>query len=213
MTTAPPITVVPPFVLPDREGSPYNTARLRGRRYALLLFLAPDDPDATAYLASFAARREELAWLHTAVIVVLSAASSGTALPALPFPVLRDGGAVRARVLPAITPDVQALIITDLSGQVTTWRTARRIAGLPDAESALVWAWEVARPQGSCGGVTWSATAYPTSPPASPAPVGRFTVGARSHRRYRRRENIVSNKKRGGDAGGTPPPRQRGTGQ
>ena len=70
-TTAPSITVVPPFVLLDRGGKPFNTAKLRGRRYAILLFLAPDDADAAAYLHSFAARREELAWLHTEVIVVM----------------------------------------------------------------------------------------------------------------------------------------------
>ncbi|MHB8647785.1 MAG: peroxiredoxin family protein [Thermomicrobiales bacterium] len=185
-STEPPIAVVPPFVLPDREGKPFNTARWRGRRYGLLLFLAPDDPDATAYLQSFAARREELAWLHTAVIVVVPTTTNAGTLPALPFPILRDGGAVRARVLPAVAPDVMALIVTDLSGQVTAWRTARRVASLPDVEMALGWAWEVAQPKGSCGGVTWSATAQPASPVSPPAPVGRFTVGVRPHHGYRR---------------------------
>ena len=184
-TTDPPITVVPPFVLPNRDGKPYNTARLRGRRYALLLFLAPDDPDAPAYLHSFAARQDELAWLHTEVVVIVPADAAMETLPALPFPVLRDGGAVRARVLPAVAPGVMALLVTDLSGQVTTWRTARCVASLPDVEAALGWAWEVAQPTGSCGGVTWSATAQLDPPP--PTPVGRFTIGAPAHHGYRRR--------------------------
>ncbi len=187
MTTDPPITVVPPFVLPDREGKPYNTARLRGRRYGLLLFLAPDDPDAPAYLQSFTARQAELAWLHTEVVVIVPADAAMERLPALPFPVVRDSGVVRDRVLPAVAPGVMALLVTDLSGQVTTWRTARRVASLPDVEAALGWAWDVAQPKGSCGGVTWSATAQPDPLPPSPAPVGRFTIGARAHHGYRRR--------------------------
>jgi len=186
-TTDPPITVVPPFVLPNRDGKPYNTARLRGRRYGLLLFLAPDDPDAPAYLQSFAARQDELAWLHTEVVVIVPADAAMETLPALPFPVLRDGGAVRARVLPAVAPGVIALLVTDLSGQVTTWRTARCVASLPNVEAALGWAWEVAQPTGSCGGVTWSAVAHPDPLPPPPTPVGRFTIGAPAHHGYRRR--------------------------
>ncbi len=181
----PPIGVVPPFVLPGRNGKPYNTARLRGRRYGILLFLAPDDSDADAYLRSFAARREELAWLHMQVVVIIPAATDADALPALPFPVLRDDGAVRARVLPGVASGTMALLVTDLSGQVTEWRTAWRVASLPDVEVALVWAWEVARPKGSCGGVTWSVTAEPAMPPP-PAPIGRFIVGQHPHRGYRR---------------------------
>lgn len=185
-TTAPPITIVPPFVLPDRSGKPFNTAKLRGRRYAILLFLSPDDADAAAYLQSFAARREELAWLHTEVIVVAPLGAAADALPTLPFPILRDDGPVRARVLPEIAPDVMALLVTDLSGEVTAWRTARRVASLPDCEAALVWAWEVARPKGSCGGVTWTPTANPAPPPPPPAPIGRFTVGAHRRSGYHR---------------------------
>ena len=185
-TTDPPIAIVPPFVLPDRSGKPYNTARLRGRRYGLLLFLAPEDPDAIAYLESFAARRAEWAWLHTDVVVIVPTTATTEALPALPFPILRDDGAVRAHVLPAVAPEAMALIVTNLSGQVTRWQTARRVASLPDVETALGWAWEVAQPKGSCGGVTWNATAQPEPPPPPPAPIGRFTIGARPHHGYRR---------------------------
>ncbi len=175
-TTAPPIATLPPFVLPDIHGKAFNSAHLRGRRHAIVLFLTPDDADAAAYLQSFAARRDELAWLHTDVIVVIPA-NTAAALPALPFPVLRDTGQVRARILPEVAPDVQALLMADQYGQIQTWRTARRVHSLPDIEDALAWAWEVARPKGSCGGVTWAATAEPQPPPAPPAPVGHFTVG------------------------------------
>ena len=185
-TTNPPIPVVPPFVLPDRAGKPYNTARWRGRRYGILLFLAPEDADAPAYLQSFAARQAEFAWLHTEVVVVLPATETSEMLPALPFPILLDDGPVRARVLPGVASAVMALIVTDLSGQVTMWRTARQIASLPDVETALEWAWDVARPRGSCGGVTWSPTAEPALPLPMSAPVGRFTIGAPPHRGYRR---------------------------
>jgi len=187
MTTDPPITVVPPFVLPNRDGKPYNSARLRGRRYGLLLFIMPDDPNAPAYLQSFAARQAELAWLHTEVVVIVPADGAMETLPALPFPVVRDSGAVRDRVLPAVAPGVMALLVTDLSGQVTAWQTARRVASLPAVEAALEWAWDVARPKGSCSGVTWSAVAYPDPPPPPSAPIGRFTVGAPAHHGYRRR--------------------------
>jgi hypothetical protein len=185
-TTAPPITVVPPFVLPDRGGKPFNTAKLRGRRYAILLFLAPDDADTAVYLQSFAARREELAWLHTEVIAVVPEGAAVETLPPFPFPVLRDNGQVRARILPDVAPGVMALLVTDLSGEVTAWRTARRVASLPDIEAALAWAWEVARPRGSCGGVTWTPTANPAPPPPPPAPVGRFTVGTHPRNGYHR---------------------------
>jgi hypothetical protein len=184
--TDPPIPVVPPFVLPDRAGKPYNTARWRGRRYGILLFLAPEDPDAAVYLQSFAARQAEFAWLHTEVVAVVPMIAATEALPPLPLPVLRDGGQVRARVLPGIAPAVMALLVTDLSGQITMWRTARQVASLPDVEAALAWAWEVARPKGSCGGVTWNPTAEPAPPLPAPAPVGRFTIGAPPHRGYRR---------------------------
>src|SRR6266852_1802935 len=160
-TTAPPIPVVPPFVLPDRDGKPFNTTRLRGRRYRILLFLSTDDADAPAYLQSFAARQDEFAWLHTTVIAIVPEGAAMERLPALPFPVLRDDGHVRARVLPDVAPDVMALLVTDLYGEVATWRTARRVASLPDIETALEWAWDVARPKGSCGGVTWTPTANP----------------------------------------------------
>lgn len=186
-TTNPPIAVLPPFVLPDREGRPFNTARLRGRRNALLLFLAADDPDAPAYLRSFAARREEFAWLHTTVIAVVAEGAAMAALPAVPFPILRDDGRVRAHLLPGIAPDVLALLVADTAGVVSMWRTARRVGSLPDVEAALAWAWEVARPKGSCGGVTWTPTAQPTPPEPPPTPVGRFTVGAPRRTGYRRR--------------------------
>lgn len=184
-TTAPPITVVPPFVLPDREGKPFNTARLRGRRHRILLFLSPEDRDAPAYLQSLAARQDELNWLHTTVIVIVSEGAATEHLPALPFPVLRDDGRVRARVLPDLAPDVTALLVTDLYGEVATWHTARRVASLPDSDTALEWAWDVARPKGSCGGVAWTPTANPPPPPP-PALAGRFTVGTHRRSGYRR---------------------------
>jgi len=184
--TDPPITVVPPFVLPDRSGKSFNTARLRGRRYAIMLFLSPDDADAAAYLQSFAARREEFAWLHTEVIVIVPGNATVERLPALPFPILRDDGQVRARILPGIAPEVMALLVTDLSGEVTTWRTARRIVSLPDSDAALAAAWDVARPKGSCGGVTWTPTANPAPPPVPPAPISRFTVGTHRRNGYHR---------------------------
>lgn len=185
-TTAPPIPVVPPFVLPDRSGKPFNTARLRGRHHGILLFLAPDDADTATYLQSLTARREEFAWLHAEVIVVMPDSATIDTLPAFPLPILRDDGRVRARVLPGIAPDVMALLIADLSGAVTVWRTARRVASLPDVEMALAWAWEVAQPRGSCGGVTWTPTANPEPPLPPPAPAGRFTVGAHRRSGYRR---------------------------
>lgn len=182
-TIEPPIGVIPPFVLPGRDGKPYNTARLRGRRHAILLFLAPDDAETGAYLQSFAARREELAWLHTQIVVIIPGATDADTLPTLPFPILVDDGRVYARVLPEVPPGAMALLVADLTGQVMEWRTARHVASLPDVDAALGWAWEVARPKGSCGGVTWSATAEPDIPPP-PAPIGRFTVGQRPHRGY-----------------------------
>lgn len=185
-TTAPPISVVPPFVLPDRSGKPFNTAKLRGRRYALLFFLSPDDADAATYLQSFGARREELAWLHTEVIVVVPDGVTLEALPTLPFPILRDDGHVGARVLPGIAPEVMALLVIGLYGEVTTWRTARRVASLPDVETALGWAWEVAQPRGSCGGVTWTSVANPAPPLPPPTPIGRFTIGTHRRSGYRR---------------------------
>jgi hypothetical protein len=183
-TTAPPITVVPPFVLPDRDGKPFNTVRLRGRRYRILLVLSPEDPDAVAYLRSFAARQDEFAWLHTTVIAIVPEGAATERLPALPLPVLRDDGHVRARILPDVAPDVMAVLVADLYGEVTAWRTARRVASLPDIDTALEWAWDVARPRGSCGGVTWTPTAKPDPPP--PIPAGRFTIGTPPRSGYRR---------------------------
>ncbi len=176
-TTERAITTVPPFVLPDDRGGSFNTARLRGRRCLALLFLAPNDPDAIAYVRSFAAHQAQLAWLHTEMIVVIPHDARWEPVPALPFPILRDDGVVRGRVLPDVDSDVAALLVTNLYGAVAQWRTARRVASLPDVETVLAWAWEVAQPKGSCGGVTWTA-AYPLPAPSPPAPIGRFTVGA-----------------------------------
>src|SRR5215472_315138 len=152
-TIAPPIAMIPPFILPDLSGTPVNTMRLRGRRSAVLLFLSPEDADAPAYLATFAEQVAQFAWLHTDVLVVVPADASVDALPALPFPVLRDDGRVRAQILPDIAPGVVALFVSDVDGRVTEWRTARRVRSLPDVQMALAWAWDVARPRGSCGGV------------------------------------------------------------
>ncbi len=179
------ITTVPPFVLPDDRGRPFNTARLRGRRCLALLFLVPSDPDTIAYVRSFVAQQAQLAWLHTEMIAVIPHAARWEPVPALPFPILRDDGAVRGHVLPDVDPDVVALLVTDLYGAVAQWRTARRVASLPDAETVLAWTWEVAQPKGSCGGVTWTAT-HPPPVPLPPAPIGHFTVGATRRAGYRR---------------------------
>lgn len=185
--TTPPVMILPPFSLPDGDGTPHHTVRLRGRRHLALLFLSPADPDAPTYLQSFAARREEWAWLHTQVLAVVPAGTPRDVLPALPFPVLRDDGRVRAGVLPGIAPEVAALLVADQQGQVAAWRTARRVLSLPDVDTALAWAWEVARPKEACSVVPWSPTANPAPPPPAPAPIGRFVIGARSHVRYRGR--------------------------
>jgi hypothetical protein len=185
-TIAPPLAVMPPFILPNRHDVPVNTARLRGRRYAVTLFLSPDDPGAPAYLATYAAQAEQFAWLHTEILAIIPADASADRLPALPFSVLRDDGRARARVLPDMAPGIAALFVTDLDGRVTEWRTARRVGSLPDVETALAWAWDVARPRGSCGGVTWSPIANPAPPPPS-TPIGRFTIGTTRRPTYRRR--------------------------
>jgi peroxiredoxin len=185
-TIAPPMAIIPPFILPNRDGTPVNTARLRGRRYAVLLFLSPDDPDASAYLATYAAEMEQFAWLHTEVITIIPADTPADPLPALPFPVLRDDGRVRARILPDMAPGIAALFVTDLDGRVTEWRTARRVSSLPDVAMALAWAWDVARPRGSCGGVTWTPVANPMPPPPPPTPIGRYTIGTTRRPAYRR---------------------------
>jgi hypothetical protein len=185
-TSAPPVAVIPPFILRNRDDVPVNTARLRGRRFSVLLFLPPDDPGTADYLATYAARAEQFAWLHTEPVAVIPATAPADALPPLPFPVLRDDGRVRARILPEVAPDVAALFVTDLDGRVTEWRTARRVASLPDVDTVLAWAWEVARPRGSCGGVTWTPVANPTPPSPSPAPIGRFAIGTRRRSPYHR---------------------------
>lgn len=180
------ITTVPPFVLLDDRGGSFNTARLRGRRCLALLFLLPNDPDAIAYVRSFAAQQAQLAWLHTEMIVVIPHDARWEPVPALPFPILRDDGTVRGRVLPDVDSDVAALLVTNLYGAVAQWRTARRVASLPDVETVLAWAWEIAQPKGSCGGVTWTAAAHPLPAPSPPAPIGRFMVGATRRVGYRR---------------------------
>ncbi len=185
-TVAPPVTVIPPFILPNLHGTPFNTAHLRGRRYAVLLFLSPDDGDAPAYLAAYAAEREQFAWLHTEVIAIIPADAPADALPALAVPILRDDGRVRARLLPDAAPGIAALFVTDLDGRVTEWRTARRVGSLPEVATVLAWAWDVARPRGSCGGVAWTPVANPAPPPPPPAPIGRFTVGTTRRTTYRR---------------------------
>ena len=179
-TIAPPLAVMPPFILPNLHGVPVNTARLRGRRYGIVLFLSPDDPDASTYLATYAAQMEQFAWLHTEVIAVIPADASADPLSALPFLVLRDDGRVRERILLDMAPGIAALFVTDQDGRVTEWRTARRVASLPDVEMALAWAWDVARPRGSCGGVTWTPTANPTPPPPHPHPSAASPLAQRA---------------------------------
>jgi hypothetical protein len=178
--------MIPPFILPNLSGTPVNTMRLRGRRYAVLLFLSPEDADAPAYLATFAEQNAQFAWLHTDVLVIIPADASGDALPALPFPVLRDDGRVRAQILPDIAPGTKAIFVTDVDGRVTEWRTARRVGSLPEVQMVLAWAWDVARPRGSCGGVTRASVADPAPSPPPPAPIGRFLVGTTRRTGYRR---------------------------
>ncbi len=175
--TAPPIGALPPFVLPDRQGVPVNTAHLRGRRNLVLLLLPRLDADATAYLAAFAARRNEWAWLHTAVFVVAPDTAEIDAVRLSGISVLQDGGAVRAALLPRADTNVAVLIVANTEGRVTEWHTAMCVEGLPKVDTALAWAWEVARPRGACdGGVAW---ARPAAPVASlPTPIGHFTIGA-----------------------------------
>src|ERR1700710_2530696 len=93
---------------------------------------------------------------------------------------------MRASVFPEIAPDVLALLVTDLSGEVTMWRTARRVASLPDRDAVVVWAWQVARPKGSCGGVPWPLPPIPAPAPPAPAPIGRYAIGTQPRSGYHR---------------------------
>lgn len=169
---------VPPFVLPDQHGRPVNTARFRGRRNLLLVSLPCLDADAVAYLRLLAARREEWSWLHTEVVALVPPDADLETVRDVPLPVLHDTLGVRTRLVLGSDPTDALLLVADTGGAVWQWRTARRVFSLPDVDTALAWAWDVARPRGACdGGVAW---ARPTAPAATPpAPIGRFTVGNR----------------------------------
>ncbi len=178
--TVPLIRALPPFMLPDQHGAAVTTAHLRGRRNLVLMLLPRLDADAVAYLAAFAARREEWAWLHTAVLAVTVKTADVQAVTAAGLPVLQDSGAVRSALLPGTEASMAALIVADTEGRVTEWHTAPCVNGLPDVEAALAWAWEAARPRGACdGGVAWARPAASVAPPPLPAPIGHFTIGAK----------------------------------
>ena len=184
--TASPLAVLPPFTLPDQRGAVVNTAHLRGRRNLVLLLLPMVDADTSAYLAAFAARREEWAWLHTAVLVIVPEAATMAGVASCALPVLRDPGAVRATLLPDAEANIAALLVADTTGHITEWFTPRRIGSLPEVDTVLAWAWDVARPRGACdGGVAWARPAVAEEPP--PAPIGHFTIGARRRERSRYR--------------------------
>ena len=170
---------VPPFVLPDQHGRTVHTVRFRGRRNVLLVALPRLDADAVAYLHTLAARRDEWAWLHTELLALVPEGADTTLAAEVPFPVLRDTGSVRPRLVPGSDPADCLLLIADTGGAMWEWRTARRVFALPDADTALAWAWEVARPRGACdGGVAW---ARPDAPvlDAPPTPIGHFALGGR----------------------------------
>jgi len=186
ISTAPPLPILPPFVLPDQHGVPMNTASFRGRRNLVLMILPDVDALALAYLRTFAVRHDEWAWLHTAIIVVTPAPVATATVAGLS--VLQDTGAVRIALLPDVQLDIAALFVANTEGRVAEWRTARRVDTLPDVDTVLAWAWEIARPHGACdGGVSWARPATVSTPP--PAPIGRFTIG--THRnvnaRYQRK--------------------------
>jgi len=182
--TAPPIGVLPLFVLPNRHGEQVNTAHLRGRRNLVLMLLPRLDTDTAAYLAVFATRREEWAWLHTVVLVVMPEAVVPElvdmhAVAPAGIPILRDGGAVRSALLPGAGAGVTALIVADTEGRVTEWHTASCAERLPAVDDVLAWAWEVAQPRGACdGGVAWARPTAAVAPlPAPLAPIGHFVIG------------------------------------
>ena len=109
------------------------------------------------------------------------------ALPTLPFPVLRDDGQVRASYLPEVAPDVLAMLVTRSfwrGDRVAHRAPCRQPAGSSTRRSR--WAWEVARPKGSCGGVTWALTANPVPPPPPPAPDRSLRIGAHPRNGYHR---------------------------
>ena len=71
------------------------------------------------------------------------------------YRILRDS-AGRLRYC-RIPPDIAALFVADTEGRVAEWRTSRHVAVLPDVDTVLAWAWDIARPRGACdGGVAWA---------------------------------------------------------
>ncbi len=184
---SPPVPPVPPFVLPDQHGRAVHTVRFRGRRNLLLVALPRLDADAVAYLRTLTARRDEWAWLHTELLALVPEGADTALAHDLPLPVLRDTGSVRPRLVPGSNPADALLLVADNGGEVYEWRTARRVFALPDADTALAWAWDVARPRGACdGGVAWARPDAP-APEAPPAPIGHLAVGGkRTPSRYMR---------------------------
>lgn len=184
--TAPPLPILPPFVLPDQHGVAMNTASFRGRRNLVLMLLPDVDASALAYLRTFTVRHDEWAWLHTAIVVVTPATAATATSTGLSL--LQDTGAVRMALLPDVQPDIAALFVADTEGRVAEWRTARRVDSLPDVDTVLAWAWEIARPRGACdGGVSWARPVTVPAPP--PSPIGRFTIGTHrnANARYQRK--------------------------
>ncbi len=142
--SAPSPTIVPAFVLPDQHGTPFRSTTLRGRRHLVLLVL-PDTDDATReYLGTFAAHHDAWAWLHTQLLALLPAPAAFVG--DMPFPVLHDEDG-RVRTALAVR-DSAAVIVADQDGRIMQMQHAPTAATLPDVETVLAWAWDVAKPKG-----------------------------------------------------------------